>query len=91
MDTMEWMDEMLDLRIEALMRERPASVKDDGGKYGQVLEQAEAVLKKLSMEDWETMERFQDMVTEQCSKDSSYLYVCGLKDGIQVMKFIGEQ
>lgn len=82
------MDEMLDLRIETLLREPSASVKDYDGAYGQALEQAEAVLKKLSMEDFEIMERFQDMVTEQEAKNSTYLYVCGLKDGIRVMKFI---
>lgn len=85
---MEWMVEMLDLRIETLLREPSASMKDDDGTYGQALEQVEAVLKKLSMEDFETMDRFQDMVTEQEAKNSSYLYVCGLKDGIRVMKFI---
>ena len=85
---MEWIDEMLDLRIETLLQEPSASMKDDGGKYGQALEQAEAVLKKLSLEDWKAMERFQDMVTEQEVKNSFYLYVCGLKDGIRVMKFI---
>ena len=63
-------------------------MKDDDGKYRQALEQAEAVLKKLSLEDWEAMDRFQDMVMEQEAKNSSYLYVCGLKDGIRFMKFI---
>ena len=85
---MEWMDEMLDMRIETLLREPSASMKDHDDKYGQALEQAEAVLKKLSLEDWEAMDRFQDIVMEQEAKNSSYLYVCGLKDGIRVMKFI---
>ena len=85
---MEWMDKILDMRIETLLREPSASMKGDDGKYEQALEQAEAVLKKLSLEDWEAMDRFQDMLMQQEAKNSSYLYVCGLKDGIQVMKFI---
>lgn len=90
MNGIDWMEEMRDLRIDILLRGRSVSVENVSDQYGQILEQAEGVLKKLEMEDWETMERFQDMVMKQCSRDSSYLYVCGLKDGIQIMKFIQE-
>ena len=88
MDEAKWLDEMFEQRIDLLLQERLVSGKDDGGKQEQTLEQAEAVLRKLSKEDWDTMDRFQDMVMEQSSKDSSYLYVCGFQDGIRIMTMI---
>jgi len=53
-----------------------------------VLTQAEAVMNRLTKEEWKTLDRFLDEINERNSREMSYLYICGLKDGLRAMKFI---
>lgn len=75
-------------RMELLLNEFYCSKESAKTVDDTVLTQAEDVMKRLTKEEWEALNRFLDQINKHHSIETSYLYVCGLKDNLRTMKFI---
>lgn len=88
MNKKEWIDDMVFQRMELLLNEFYCSKENTKTVDDTVLTQAEDVTKRLTKKEWEALNRFLAQINKHHSIETSYLYVCGLKDNLRTMKFI---
>ena len=87
MSDKELLDTMILERIQTLLerlKEDPAKRKESLN----MMDQAEAVLNRLSEQERNLMERYLDSMSERMAEEEPVLYLGGFKDGIRVMKWI---
>lgn len=66
------------------------STKEDERNYVlQMIEQAEVILNHLPDADQDTLNQYLEHLMEQMAEEEPCLYTGGFRDGIRVMKFIG--
>ena len=83
--------ELLDMMILERIQDLLAQIKEDSAKREEslrILEQAEAVLNRLSEQEHSLMEQYLNSMSEHMAEEEPALYTGGFKDGIRVMKFI---
>jgi len=51
-------------------------------------EEAESILKKLPKKDGDILNKYIELQGLQIAENESYLYSCGIADGIRIMKYI---
>lgn len=52
------------------------------------MQQAELLLKRLPHDDCKILSQYMDHQNDQVADEESYLYSCGITDGIRLMKYI---
>ena len=82
------LDLVISERINTLLIQKKRTEPCADKKTLLLTEQAEALLKQLPKEDWMILSRYMDHQHELLAETETYLYSCGLTDGIRMMKYI---
>lgn len=88
MNEKEWIEYFIYERMELHWQKLYRSKADDRQEESQMLDRVEAILKRLTKKERKTISRFFDLTMERSAKETTYLYTCGVKDGIRAMKLI---
>ena len=83
--------ELIDLviveRIDMLLHHKEEE-KESGESESLFFEEAESILKKLPKKDGDILNKYIELQGLQIAENESYLYSCGIADGIRMMKYI---
>lgn len=82
------LDLVIPERINTLLIQRKRTEPCADKKTLLLTEQAEALLKQLPKEDWMILTRYMDHQTNVMAESETYLYSCGVTDGIRMMRYI---
>lgn len=80
---------MISERIQMLLKPMNSTKEDERNYVLQMIDQAEVILKHLPDADRDTLNQYLEHLVEQMAEEEPCLYTGGFKDGIWVMKFIG--
>lgn len=85
----ELLDMIISERIQMLLKPMNSTNADEKKHILQLIDQAEVILKHLPDSDRNTLNQYLCYLMEQMAEEEPCLYTGGFKDGIRVMKFIG--
>lgn len=88
MDEKEMLDMMLSERIDMLLRKMNPVSKAKERETALLMQHAEILLKRLPHDDWKILSQYMDHQNDRVADEASYLYSCGITDGIRLMKYI---
>lgn len=88
MNEQELIDMVIVERIDMLLHQKEQSEKETCDPELSFIEKAESIFRKLPREKWEILNRYIELQGLQMAENESYLYSCGLADGIRMMKYI---
>lgn len=83
MELKEFMEEIVDERIQNLIDHRMEESIDAGKKWA---DEMDSILESLVMETREAIENLLTQLLEQEAKKGRYLYIAGIKDGAKISK-----
>lgn len=83
MELKEFMDEIVDERIQNLLDHRMEESINAGKKWA---DEMDSILEPLVMETREAMENLLAQLLEQEAEKGRYLYIAGIKDGAKISK-----
>lgn len=83
MELKEFMEEIVDERIQNLLNHRMEESIDAGKKWA---DEMDSILELLLMETREAIENLLTQLLEQEAEKGRYLYIAGLKDGAKISK-----
>lgn len=89
-DEKELLELMVAERIQMLIKQMDSPKSNSKNSVSLLIEQAELILAHLPASDCDTLNRYIEHLIERMAGEEPCLYVGGFKDGIQVMKLIGE-
>lgn len=75
-------------RINMLLYQRCLSKKEGCKPEPPFIEKAESILSQLPKEEWDILNEYMEYRTLEMADNESYLYSCGLSDGVRIMKYI---
>jgi len=73
---------------DCLQHQKEQLKKENCDSESSFIEKAESIFRKLPREEWEILNRYIELQGLQMAENESYLYSCGLADGIRMMKYI---
>ncbi len=83
--------ELIDLviveRIDMLLHHKEEEREGDESE-SLFFEEAESILKKLPKKEGDILNKYIELQGLQIAENESYLYSCGIADGIRMMKYI---
>ena len=89
MNEQELIDLVIVERIDMLLRQKEA--KKNCEEESPYTKEAESILRRLPKKEWDILNRYielQGLQGLQMAENESYLYSCGIADGIRMMKYI---
>lgn len=87
MDEQELIDLVIMERIDMLLHQKEVERENCESEL-LFFEEAESILKKLPKKEWDILNRYIELQGLQIAENESYLYSCGIADGIRIMKYI---
>ena len=81
MDQKEILDMVVSERIDLLLTTMHRMKQRENDETAQLMEDAEALLKRMPREEWIIITRYMERHTDRLTDDAVYLYSCGIKDG----------
>lgn len=88
MDEKEILDMMISERIDLLLTTMHRMEQSENDETAHLMEDAEALLKRMPREEWIIITRYMERHTDRLTDDAVYLYSCGIKDGVRLMKYL---
>lgn len=88
MSEKELLDMMIAERIDMLLRQMPKNRPNESREVSQLIKQAEQLLQRMPQEEWVTLTLYMDHQTDRLADEGTYLYTCGITDGIRLMNYI---
>lgn len=85
-DEKELLDMIIGERVDVLLRQMKCADKRED--VLPLIRQAEAILRKLPHDEWVTLDRYINDMTDRLADEGIYLYSSGFTDGIRVLKLI---
>jgi len=87
MNEQELIDLVIVERIDMLLHQKEKE-RENCESESLFFEEAESILKKLPKKEWDILNRYIELQGLQMAENESYLYSCGIADGIRIMKYI---
>ena len=85
-DEKELLDMIVGERVDILLKQMKHTEKTEA--VSQLISQAEAIMRKLSHEEWVILDGYMNGMTDRLADEGTCLYSAGFTDGIRVLKLI---